>query len=129
MNRILFIPQRGIGDLIHALPLMNSIKEGIRNSEILIPIVDRRQEEDTCSFGNLFSGIVKFDYKNINNSLEEKRISLYRTKDFPKRYKLEEEKRREFEREMYEYYLEGEKYDLSIVLRKFNLKEINCKGN
>jgi len=129
MNRILFIPQRGIGDLIHALPLMNSIKEGIRNSEILIPIVDRRQEEDTCSFGNLFSGIVKFDYKNINNSLEEKRISLYRTKDFPKRYKLEEEKRREFEREMYEYYLEGEKYDLSIFLRKFNLKEINCKEN
>jgi ADP-heptose:LPS heptosyltransferase len=129
MKRILFIPQRGIGDLIHTLPLMNSIKEGIRNSEILIPIVDRRQEEDTCSFGNLFSGIVKFDYKNINNSLEEKRISLYRTKDFPKRYKLEEEKRREFEREMYEYYLEGEKYDLSIVLRRFNLKGINCKEN
>lgn len=129
MKRILFIPQRGIGDLIHTLPLMNSIKGGIRDSEILIPIVDKRQEKDTCSFGNLFNGIVKFDYKNINNSLEEKRISLYRTKDFPERYKLEEEKRREFEREMYEYYLEGEKYDLAIVLRKFNLKRINCKEN
>lgn len=72
---------------------------------------------------------MKFDYKNINNFLEEKRISLYKTKDFPEKYKLEEEKRREFEREMYEYYLGGEKYDLAIVLRKFNLKGINCKEN
>ncbi len=127
MKKILFIPQRGIGDLIHALPLINSIKEGISDSEILIPIVDKRQEEDTCSFGGLFNGIVKFDYKKINNSLEEKRISLYRTKDFPERYKLEEEKRREFEKEIYEYYLKGEKYDLAIVLRKFNLEGINCK--
>jgi hypothetical protein len=129
MKKILFIPQRGIGDLIHALPLINSIKEGISDSEISIPIVDKRQEEDTCSLECLFNGIVKFDYKKINNSLEEKRISLYRAKDFPEKYKLEEEKRREFEREMYEYYLEGEKYDLSIVLRKFNLKGINCKEN
>lgn len=38
MKRILFIPQRGIGDLIHTLPLMNSIKEGISDSEILIQL-------------------------------------------------------------------------------------------
>jgi ADP-heptose:LPS heptosyltransferase len=127
MKKILLIPQRGIGDLIHALPLINSMKEGISDSEILIPIVDKRQEEDTSSFGGLFNGIVKFGYKKISNSLEEKRISLYRAKDFPEKYKLEEEKRREFEKEMYEYYLNGEKYDLSIVLRKFNLEGINCK--
>ncbi len=129
MRKILFIPQRGIGDLIHALPLMNSIKEGIRDSRIIIPIVDKRQEVDSYSFGNLFNGIVKFDYRKINNSFEEKRISLYRTKDFPERYKLDEEKRREFEREMYEYYLKGEKYDLAIVLRKFNLQGIDCEEN
>ena len=129
MRKILFIPQRGIGDLIHTLPLMNSIKEGISDSEILIPIVDKRQEGDSYSFGKLFNGILKFDYKKINSSLEEKRISLYRIKDFPEKYKLEEEKRREFEKEMYEYYLDGEKYDLAIVLRKFNLQGINCKDN
>lgn len=28
---------------------------------------------------------------------------------------------------MYEYYLKGEKYDLAIILRKFNLSNINCK--
>ncbi len=129
MKKILFIPQRGIGDLIHALPLINNIKRGISDSEILIPIVDKRQEENSYSFGNLFNGIVKFDYKKINNSLEEKRISLYKTKDFPGKYKLEEEKRREFEKKMYEYYLNGEKYDLAIVLRRFNLQGIDCKEN
>jgi len=129
MKRILFIPQRGIGDLIHSLPLMNSINKGISDSEIIITIVDKRQEEYNHPFGNLFKGIAKFSYKKIDNSLEEKRISLYRTKDFPEKYKLEEEKRREFEKEMYEYYLDGEKYDLAIVLRKFNLQGINCKEN
>ena len=127
MKKILLIPQRGIGDLIHTLPLINSIRKGISNSEILIPIVDKRQEEYTYSFENLFNGIVKFDYKKINSSLEEKRISLYRTKDFSEKYKLEEGKRVEFEKELYEYYLNKEKYDLVIILRKFDLQGIDCK--
>jgi len=129
MKKILLIPQRGIGDLIHTLPLINSIRVGISNSEILIPVVDDRQEESIRSFGSLFDRIVKFDYKDIDKSLEEKRILLYRTKDFPKKYKLDEEKRREFEKEMYEYYLKGDKYDLAIVLRTFNLEGIDCKEN
>jgi len=129
MTKILIIPQRGIGDLIHTLPLINSIRKGLDNSEISIPVVDSRQEESIYSFGSLFDGVVKFDYKSIDNSLEEKRIFLYRMKDFPEKYRLEEEKRRKFEKEMYEYYLKEDEYDLAIVLRTFNLQGINCKEN
>ncbi len=127
MKKILFIPQRGIGDLIHALPLMHSIKQGFEDSELIIPIVDKRQEEDSYSFGDLFQGIVNFSYKEIKDSFEEKRISFYRIKDFPDKYKIEEKERNEFEKEIYEHYLKGEEYDLTIVLRKFNLENIQCQ--
>ncbi len=126
MVKILCIPQRGIGDFVHTLPLIHSLRNAFKDCEVVIPVVDRRQEEDSRSLERLCTGITSFSYKPINEDIEIKRISLYRTKNFPERYKLEAKERMQFEKEMYEYYLNGEEYDLAIVLRNFYIDALSC---
>ncbi|OIO43245.1 hypothetical protein COU56_01555 [Candidatus Pacearchaeota archaeon CG10_big_fil_rev_8_21_14_0_10_31_9] len=126
MAKILCVPQRGIGDFVHTLPLIHSLRNAFKDCEIVIPVVDRRQEKDSRSLEKLCTGIVSFSYKPIDDDIEAKRISLYRGKDFPERYKLEAKERTQFEREMYEHYLNGAEYDLAIILRNFYIDTLSC---
>jgi len=125
-NQILCVPQRGIGDLVHTLPLIHSLRAAFRESKIVIPVVDKRQENDSQEMENLFEGILSFSYRQINEDLEKRRLELYKSKDFPERYSLEADKRLVFEKEMYDYYLDGEEYSLAVVLRKFRIENLNC---
>mgnify|MGYP001599717694 CR=1 FL=1 len=126
MDRILCVPQRGIGDFVHTLPLIHSLRNAFKDCEIVIPVIDKRQEEDSRSLEKLCKGMVHFSYGSINENFESKRISFYRIKDFPERYKLETKERMHFEKEMYEYYLNGKEYDLAIVLRNFCIDTLFC---
>lgn len=126
MGKILCVPQRGIGDLVHALPLIHSLKKAFKKDEIIIPVVDRRQEKNSRSLEAFFQGILTFSYKPINDTFEARRISLYKSKDYPNKYKLEARERKQFEKEMYEYYLNKEKYNLAIILRDFYIDTFSC---
>lgn len=127
-ERILFIPQRGIGDLIHSLPLIHSLRQAYKNSKLIIPVVDRTQKESYRSLGHLLEGIVTFLEKPIYEDLELKREALYRGEDFKDKYTFESPRRQKFEEELYRKSLSGERYDLAIVIRKFRIYLPSCKN-
>lgn len=126
--KILFTPPRGIGDLIHSLPLIHSLNDFFRKPEINIPVVDERQKKDSIELEKILGSIVNFSYKNIKRDFEERRKYLYRRGDFQNKYKKEMEKRRKFEKKIYDFYLDGENYDLAIVPKRFKIGSIFCNN-
>jgi len=126
-RKILFTPYRGLGDFIHSLPLIYSLKESFLNYEITIPIVDNEQRKTSFSLKPLIENLVKFDYKRLREDLDSQRKLLYRGKDFRDKFKIQFEERRNFEKNVYEFYLKDEHYDLAIIPRFFNIDTIKCE--
>lgn len=127
-KRILFIPQRGIGDLIHSLPLIHSLRQAYKNRNLVIPVVDKTQRDAYKSLGHLLEGIVTFSEKPIYEDFELRRDSLYRSKDFKSKYDIESDERQKFEEELYRKVLSRERYDLAIVIRKFRIYLPSCRN-
>jgi ADP-heptose:LPS heptosyltransferase len=126
-KRILVVPQRGIGDLVHILPLINSLRESYHGCELILPVIDKTQKEAVHSFGNLFQRIINFSYRNLPMDFEERRQELYRGNDFKDKYKIDTERRQQLEKEMYEFCLSQEVYDLAIVPRMFRIETISSQ--
>lgn len=116
-----------MGDLIHSLPLAYSVRDFFKEVLITIPVVDRHQKETAHSLGGLFDGIFTFSYRRIKEEFERRRMALYQSKDFKGKYQMEAEKRRQFEKEMYEEHLRGEEYYLAIIPRTFQIETISCQ--
>ena len=106
--------------------MIHSLRDFFKDYEIVIPVVDKRQEKTVGSFRGLFDGIVTFSYRKIKDEFERRRIALYQSKDFRNKYQIEAEKRRQFEKEMYEEYLHGEEYCLAIIPRTFQIETLSC---
>lgn len=124
-EKILYTPLRGIGDIVHSLPLLHSIKRWSPESHVIIPLVDKDQQKIPKSFGCLLDNLINFSYYEINQELENERLSLYRNPTAkPELYKIDSQRRKEFEKRLYDFYLNGEKYDIAIVPRNFKIDTI-----
>lgn len=114
-----------MGDIVHSLPLLHSIKNWNPNSSVVVPLVDKDQQNIPKTFGRLLEGLVDFSYHEIDSDLEEERKLLYRNPNASTElYKTDSATRRDFEKRLYDFYLDGEVYDLAIVPRKFKIDTI-----
>ncbi|MEX2017337.1 MAG: glycosyltransferase family 9 protein [Candidatus Pacearchaeota archaeon] len=125
-NKILFAPQIGIGDLVFTLPLLHSLKESYKGYEVVVPIISSEQKATSFSLQPLFEGLVKFLIKPIKESFDKERYEIYREKDFVGKFLLDLDKRKQFEKRVLEYYLQGETYSFAIIPKRFRIDSIDC---
>ncbi|MEK6927918.1 MAG: glycosyltransferase family 9 protein [Nanoarchaeota archaeon] len=118
-NRILCLPQRGIGDLIFFLPLLHSLHSSFPASEIFIPSTS--QGTPYFQLINLIGFLSKTPKFLPNVSQDE--FELHRQIAFREcKGKL----KREYEHKIYEKYLQGEQYDLLINSRSNRVESVLC---
>jgi len=127
VEKILFTPHRGIGDLIHSLPLIHSLRSVYPKHKIIIPIVDSQQKIASKDLKPLVGKYVLFSNKSLNNEIDSERKLLYRGVDFLNKYKVDFEKRNNFENKLYNFYLKGEEYSIAVTPRFFKIDTIKAE--
>ncbi len=127
-NRILYAPQIGIGDLVFSIPLLHSLRKAYPNYELTVPIVSSEQKLASKSLKNLFKNLVTFYYASINEELDKERREIYRSTDYEDKFIDEFEKRKKFEKKVFEFYLKNENFSIAILPRRFKIDSIVCQN-
>lgn len=118
VGKLLYVPPRGIGDLVFSLPLLHSIHSAWPFLDIEIPIPNReslRQMIDLISFVKPCDVYLP---KPSEDFLAEKRWRASQLGDSKRKYKIE--------KEIFEKYLAGFSYDLAIVAKPFEIESVEA---
>lgn len=126
LNRMLYSPQIGIGDLVFSIPLLHSLRKAYPSYEITVPVISSEQELASRSLAPLFRDLINFHYSQIDKELDIERRQIYRSDDFIGKFAAESEKRNRFEKRVLEFYLEDEHFSMAILPRRFKIDSINC---
>jgi ADP-heptose:LPS heptosyltransferase len=119
-NKILYVPPRGIGDLIFSLPLLHSLRNALPEAEIYVPVVDetsRKQMHDLVGF-------IKRTQRDLpmpgQDDLASQRLKAKQAGDVERKHLLE--------KQLFDNYLAGEQFDIALVPKPFRIDTIKC-GN
>lgn len=116
-HKILYVPPRGIGDLVFSLPLLHSLRSAlIPPAEIEIPIPNRDSLKQMLDLIGFVKPCDVFLPTPSEDPLAKERWEASQSGDSNKKYAIEEK--------IFEKYLAGKSYDLAIVAKPFKIKSI-----
>ena len=116
-NKLLYVPPRGIGDLVFSLPLLHSLRSAMTSAtKIEIPIPNRDSLKQTLDLIGLASPCDVFLPTPSEDPLAEERWEASQEGDSIKRYAAE--------KKIFEKYLAGKFYDLAIVAKPFKINSV-----
>ena len=116
-TKILYLPPRGIGDLVFSLPLLHSLHSALPLTEIEIPIPNRPALKQIIDL----IGFIKYSDiylpKPSEDAFANERWKAAQRGDNRAKYVAE--------KKIFDKYLAGRSYDLAIVAKPFKLDSIN----
>jgi len=116
LRKILYVPPRGIGDMIFSLPLVHSLREAYPRADIHIPIPkDKRNVLDLVGF---LKATQRYLPKPSDDPLARERWQASVRCDTKEKYRLE--------KLIFEKYLDGEEFDLALIPKDFTIDGIDC---
>lgn len=116
IKRLLYVPPRGIGDMIFSLPLLHSIRNANQGIEIYVPIPsDKTEVLELLGFPKKTE---RYLPKPSEDPLAGERWKASVRGDTAEKYRLE--------KIIFERYLEGESFDMTLLTKNFSLSSINC---
>jgi ADP-heptose:LPS heptosyltransferase len=119
-NKILYVPPRGIGDLIFSLPLLHSLRNAFPETEIYVPAVDEVSRKQMHSL----VGFIKRTQRNLpmpgQDALAGQRLKAKEEGDAERKYLLE--------KQIFDKYLAGEHFDFALIPKPFRIDTIRCRN-
>lgn len=116
VQRILYAPPRGIGDIIFSLPLLHSLRGAYPNAQIYVPIPEDKQ--NVLDLVGFLKTTNRYLPKPSQDSLARDRWQASVRGDTKEKYRLE--------KLIYEKYLNGEDFDLALIPKGFTIDGIDC---
>ena len=116
IQRILYAPPRGIGDMIFSLPLLHSLRVAYPNAQIYVPIP--RDKQSILDLVGFLKKTRKYLPKPSEDPLARDRWQASVRGDTKEKYRLE--------KLIYDKYLNGEEFDLGLIPKDFNIDGIVC---
>ena len=116
--KILYTPPRGLGDMIFSLPLLHSLKNAYPDSQIYVPIPDDDVKKQILNLIGFIRPTPRYLPLPNQDPLASERRKASIARDTKKKYY--------FEKLIFDKYLNGESYDLSLVPKTFRIDTINC---
>ncbi|VVB80007.1 Glycosyltransferase family 9 (heptosyltransferase) [uncultured archaeon] len=117
VGKILYVPPRGIGDLVFSLPLLHSLHDAMPLADIEIPIPDRVSVKQMIDLIGFVKPCGVFLPKPSEDPLADERWVAAKAGDSKKRYAAE--------KKIFEKYLSGS-YDLAVVAKPFKIDSIQA---
>jgi len=116
VRRILYVPPRGIGDIMFSMPLLHSLRVAYPQAEIYVPITrDKQMALDLVGFVNPTN---RFLPKPADDFLAAERWQASLNGDKTEKFRLE--------KLIYEKYLAGEQFDIALIPKDFTIDAIGC---
>lgn len=116
IKSVLYVPPRGIGDMIFSLPLLHSLREAYPIAQIHVPIP--KDKLDVLNLVGFLKTTRTFLPKPSEDPLARERWHASVRGDTKEKYRLE--------KLIYEKYLDGEAFDLALIPKDFTIGGINC---
>ncbi len=118
-HKILYIPPRGIGDLVFSLPLLHSIRSALMPpAEIEIPIPNRESLKQMLNLIGFVKPCDIFLPTPSEDRLARERWEASQAGDSKGKYAAE--------KKIFDKYLAGKSYDLGIIAKPFKISSINA---
>lgn len=115
-DKILYVPPRGIGDLVFSLPLLHSLHGAFPTAQIEIPIPDREALKQMIDLIGFVKPSEVFLPKPSDDPLAAERWAASQAGNSERRYAAE--------KRIFEKYLAGRSYDLAIVAKPFAIQSV-----
>jgi len=118
ISKLLYIPPRGIGDLIFSLPLLHSIHSKSPDTEIEIPIPNRASLKKMLDLIGFVNPCNIYLPTPSEDPLARERWAAAQAGDNKRRYAAE--------KQIFEKYLAGQSYDFAILTKPFKIESLDA---
>lgn len=118
IGRILYVPPRGIGDLVFSLPLLHSLHSALPLAAIEISIPKRDSIKQMMDLIGFVGPADAYLPTPSEDPLAEERWKASQAGDNKRKYAAE--------KAIFEKYLAGKSYDLALVAKPFRISGLDC---
>lgn len=115
-KRILYVPPRGIGDLMFSLPLLHSLNSAYKNSEIEVAIPNRESLKQVLEMTGFAKPAEVYLPTPKDDPLAHQRYLASKARD----HRAKES----YEKLIYDKYFAGLEYDLVILPKRFKIRSL-----
>lgn len=115
-GKILYVPPRGIGDIVFSMPLLHSLKLAYPDAELFVPVP--RDKVEAIGLAGFLKRTETFLPKPSDDQLARERHRASVNGNTAEKYRLE--------KLIFEKYLAGQQYDLVLITKNFHIDSIRA---